>query len=286
MIRIYIICLVMSAFAVYAQVPNNSFEEWTSSTPNGWFTTNVQQLVTPISQSTDSYSGKYAVKGEVRTGPNGEIILPGMFSGSFGQGFEVTQRHPELRGQYKFSSVGGDVLTIVVLMYSGSDFVGGGVTQISNSTSGYQQFNVPISYSFSNTPDNCIIEIAARDTTEEVGGHVGTWFLVDDIKLDNTTSIEDQNRGNVAENFILNQNYPNPFNPSTTIEFSIKEDADVTFQIYNSLGEEVATIINNERLTRGSHRIQWNAGTLANGVYVYRLTSKNFTDSKKMILLK
>jgi hypothetical protein len=83
----------------------------------------------------------------------------------------------------------------------------------------------------------------------------------------------------------LNQNYPNPFNPSTVIEFAIPTAGNVSLKIYDVLGREVATLLN-ERRNAGVHRINFNASNLSSGTYFYRLQSGGFTQTKKMILVK
>lgn len=83
----------------------------------------------------------------------------------------------------------------------------------------------------------------------------------------------------------LNQNYPNPFNPTTTIAFSLPERAHTTLRVYNILGQEVVTLID-EVLSPGQHEIRWDASDRASGVYFYRLTFKDKALTKKMALLK
>jgi hypothetical protein len=86
-------------------------------------------------------------------------------------------------------------------------------------------------------------------------------------------------------NYILNQNYPNPFNPNTNISFSIPASAHVTLEVYNSIGERVRTLVN-EFKSAGNYSYNFNAASLASGVYYYRLTSGNFSEIKKMMFLK
>jgi len=83
----------------------------------------------------------------------------------------------------------------------------------------------------------------------------------------------------------LEQNYPNPFNPSTIIDYSIKNAGSVTIKIYDILGREVKTLIN-ENKPAGSYKVEFNASSLPSGVYLYKLKSGKFVNVKKMILLK
>lgn len=85
--------------------------------------------------------------------------------------------------------------------------------------------------------------------------------------------------------FTLAQNHPNPFNPSTTISFSLPRASFVTLKIYNLLGEETATLMN-EQCAAGEHRVQWQPQDLPSGVYVYRLQAQGFSQSRKLVLLR
>ncbi|AFH50831.1 Hypothetical protein IALB_3128 [Ignavibacterium album JCM 16511] len=89
----------------------------------------------------------------------------------------------------------------------------------------------------------------------------------------------------VANGYQLAQNYPNPFNPATKISFTIPVDQQVALKVYNSLGEEVATLINNS-MSKGTHTINFDAKGLSSGLYFYRLESGNQVLVRKMMLLK
>lgn len=83
----------------------------------------------------------------------------------------------------------------------------------------------------------------------------------------------------------LYQNYPNPFNPATTIRYAVKENNNVKLEIFNVLGQKIKTLIN-EYKTAGEYSFVFNASSLASGVYIYRIESGSYVNSKKMILLK
>jgi hypothetical protein len=89
----------------------------------------------------------------------------------------------------------------------------------------------------------------------------------------------------IPDEYNLKQNYPNPFNPSTTIQFSIPEQTFVKLGIFNSLGEKISTLVN-EELKTGSYKYEWNAENLSSGIYYYSLTTNNFSKTKKLVLLK
>ena len=90
---------------------------------------------------------------------------------------------------------------------------------------------------------------------------------------------------NVPEKFELFQNYPNPFNPSTNIKYQIAKSGDVKLIVYDVLGNEVATLVN-EKLQPGTYEIEWNAFNYPSGVYFYKLTAGDYKQTNKMILLK
>jgi|WetSurMetagenome_2_1015567.scaffolds.fasta_scaffold15356_4 plastocyanin len=88
-----------------------------------------------------------------------------------------------------------------------------------------------------------------------------------------------------ALTYTLKQNYPNPFNPTTNINFSIPKSGLVNITIYNEIGKEVETIVN-QNLTEGSYTINYDASKLSSGIYFYRIKAGEFGETKKMLLIK
>jgi enterochelin esterase family protein len=138
------------------------------------------------------------------------------------------------------------------------------------------------------------------DWLELPEGHSwGLWRATIDRILEyffpsSATGIENK-RTNPDESFILKQNYPNPFNPSTLISYSIPVSSFVTLKIYDVLGNEIKSLIN-EEMVSGSYKVEFSAKggsasggdpiDLPSGIYFYKLQASNFTQTKKMILLK
>ncbi len=108
----------------------------------------------------------------------------------------------------------------------------------------------------------------------------GAYFDLNDMLV----GIDDFNV-DLPSDYNLLQNYPNPFNPSTVIRFSVPEQANVTLKIFNSIGQEIATLLNGE-ITAGNHQVDFNATALSSGIYFYQISSPSFTATKKMILIK
>lgn len=86
--------------------------------------------------------------------------------------------------------------------------------------------------------------------------------------------------------FELKQNYPNPFNPTTTIQFSLATSQNVTLEVYNMLGQKVATLVQNRPMAAGVHTQSFDASALASGMYIYKLYTPEFSQSRRMMLIK
>lgn len=109
-----------------------------------------------------------------------------------------------------------------------------------------------------------------------VGFDTVTWCPITGIQQIGST---------LPKEYMLLQNYPNPFNPSTTIEFSIPKEGYVEMKLFDIIGREVATLVS-DPYRAGTYTVTFDASELASGVYFYRITSGNFTDTKKMVFIK
>jgi hypothetical protein len=108
-----------------------------------------------------------------------------------------------------------------------------------------------------------------------------TWIFTDTLDVQGLN----ETRDGIPESYSLLQNYPNPFNPSTMIQFSISEQSFVKLEVFNSLGEIVATLVS-EELNAGSYKYDWSAENLSSGIYFYKLQSGGFEQTRKLVLLK
>jgi len=125
------------------------------------------------------------------------------------------------------------------------------------------------------------VTVEAEDTNPPTSGVINaTWY---DWNLSSSTDVE-QISG-LPQNFELTQNYPNPFNPSTKIEYSIPEESFVQLKVYDILGNEVATLVNEEQ-PAGSYRTDFSGADLSSGMYIAKLQAGNYSKTIKMSLLK
>ncbi len=104
-------------------------------------------------------------------------------------------------------------------------------------------------------------------------------------ELPSPISITSDIRVDIPKEFALLQNYPNPFNPATKIRYDVPKETKVVLKIYDVLGAEVTTLIN-QNMRPGRYTAEWNAGNFASGVYIYRMDADGFSSSKKLMLLK
>jgi hypothetical protein len=125
--------------------------------------------------------------------------------------------------------------------------------------------------------------IGFREKVDNNYNDGGSIFL-DLTQIEVLTNIQ-QTSTLAPDNFKLSQNFPNPFNPATSISFSVKEKGLVSLRVYDMTGKEVAVLVNKE-LSSGSYNYNFDASILNSGVYFYTLRAENFTETKKMLLVK
>ena len=269
-------CFISTSFS---QPLNSSFENWTNGNPDDWLTTGVPT----VNQSNVAFQGTYSAYLEVIE-LAGFPYIPIMNSvdESF-IGHPVSGKPGSLQGRYQFMPLGNDLFVVNVLMLAGNVGVGAGSIAISSSTSGWTQFTCPITYGPA-TPDNTIITITITDTsTGGTFGTIGSYGYIDDLGFTGPAAVEQIN--GLSQDFYLSQNYPNPFNPSTKIHFSIPERSDITLKVFDVLGKEVATLLNEEK-NAGNYQVDFSGYGLPSGIYFYTLNAGNFTETKKLVLMK
>ncbi|MCK9281147.1 MAG: T9SS type A sorting domain-containing protein [Melioribacteraceae bacterium] len=174
------------------------------------------------------------------------------------------------------SNIADNSVLALAIDFNGTLWIGGnfGLTKFDGSN--WITFNT----SNSGLPNNSINSITI-DASGNKWISTGTGLAV--FKEGGIVSVEEIEPSFTID-YSLNQNYPNPFNPTTKINFSIPISEFVTIKIYDILGREVTTLINEFR-NAGNHQIDFNGNGLTSGVYFYKISSGNYSETKKMILL-
>ena len=120
---------------------------------------------------------------------------------------------------------------------------------------------------------------------EPLSGSYAFQYGQTNISTSTITGIVEQNPGALPSKYSLSQNYPNPFNPGTSFNYTIPVSGNVSIKIYNILGQEVAKVFQGFQKA-GNYTANFNASKLSSGVYLYRLQSGQFSEVKKMLLMK
>jgi hypothetical protein len=302
--KTFFVCILAAALYVpaSAQIPNAGFENWTGGEPDGWVSSNINGIVTNVTQSAVAHSGSSAVRGAVVQFFT-SLLGPVIQVGPEAQGFGYNQRPVSVTGYYQFSPQGGDRFGVNVVLFHGGingTAVGTAALAISQGTSSYIQFNAPFVYHTNDIPDTCVLQFQIVGPVTGPDYHLGSYFLLDDLAFAGISEVSGQ-EGAEPSLFQLSQNYPNPFNPSTTINFSVPSGRDLVreadgqfstvnrqltiLKVYDVLGREVTTLLNEER-PAGAYTIRWDASGVSSGVYFYRLTAGSFVQTKRMLLLR
>ena len=272
---------ILISVPLYAQIPNNGFEQWDQSEPIDWVTSNYWWLKT-VSKTESSHSGQFALK--LQTLSFGTFLIPGIITaGTDGYGFSVSQRHEQLSLYYKFNkTVSTAYLYISVGLKKNGETIGAEFITITEASDNFVALNIPITYLSHAVPDSAVIVMQVSDQVSDTSAS-GSYAVIDDISF---SVISDVDEGDLKlSDFNLEQNYPNPFNPSTKISWQSSVGSHQTLKIYNILGTEVATLVD-EYKPAGSYEIDFDASNLSSGVYLYKLQSEDFVQTRKMTLIK
>jgi len=283
---IFLLLTLCFSNLLFAQPLNNSFENWNTLDPVDWLSSDELYGGTfdGIIQSSDAHEGSFSARLEVIDIGGGLGSMPYLWSiDDAGSLHPVTQKYGSLKGWYKFSPQGNDILYVGVVMFdSDSSAIGAGVFIQSNQVTSWTEFEAPIYYNpGSPNPIQVLINIYIADSTGQI--NVGTFALIDQLSFSGPSSVE-QISG-LPMDFNLSQNYPNPFNPTTNIEYSIPEASFVQLKVYDVLGNEVATLVNEEQ-SAGIYRADFSGTDLASGLYIAKLQAGNYSKTIKMSLLK
>lgn len=280
----FVFILLCSISFLNAQIPNGGFENWIAGEPDAWTTNNSDPYFT-ITQSNSARSGSSALKGEAIAfvPPFLPVLAPvAICAGDNDEGFPIELRFNSLKGFYKSNPQGGDQVIVTVVVSQDTVAIGGGSVLLDAAAS-YTEFGIPITYIDSGNPNRCWISIQIANLSSG-NATIGSEMYIDDLQL-SMDIVSDVTEDYHPINFQLDQNYPNPFNPGTKIKFTVGTDQFVSIKVYDILGNEVASLVNEEK-PAGVYELEFDGSMLSSGVYFYKLIAGNFTQTKKMQLIK
>lgn len=279
----FIYSLIGFYTVVFSQPLNNSFEEWNSTDPVNWSSSDEFGGVNGIIQSSDAYDGLFSVRLEVLTFAGFPYPAWLQSIDDNGNYHSISSRYEILNGWYKFIPLGNDQLYITVTMLdSNSSIVGGGLLEIQNPVSNWTEFVLPISY-MQGSPESVQILITISVIDSSAQTNPGSYALIDHLSFSNLTSVSQPNL--IPANFSLSQNYPNPFNASTVIRYQIPDAGYVRLSVINVLGIEVERLVDKYQET-GGYEVTFNNDDIASGIYVLALQYEESLVTKKMVILK
>jgi len=229
------------------------------------------------------YANEPAYQKLINQSTSGYLLDP-QFAGNWHNNVAYASIHTQstcglLSGCPNGGSGGGMDDRFDMILYSQAVSDTGGINYIDNSYVPFGNDGQHFNNSINEPPFNIITQLVANalyNASDHLPVYADFDFgIVSDVEIIAADEMS----------YLLQQNYPNPFNPTTTIKFTISDLQFTILKVYDVLGNEVATLINEEKPS-GSYEVEFNGSGLPSGIYIYRLITANFSDSKKLMLLK
>jgi hypothetical protein len=277
---VFAFTLVFTAGALYAQIPNNGFEQWAPDplygtlNPVGWETTNDDTEIN-VTQYTPAKVGNFAMK--VEAFDPGFLPIPGI---AFAE-FAYNERPAYFSCWMKTSVEPGDAVYVIVSMWKGDTLVASpdSCTFVIDSTiSDYTYMSLRLSYQSSLTPDSANIMVIAG---KYESASLGTEIIVDEMVFGNTAGTHEIRP---SEQFVSAPVYPNPASEKIFLPVSLQKTSQMEAQIFSHSGSLIRTV-SLGTLSQGSHTLELGVGDLANGTYHYRLNASGLSRSGNFTVL-
>ncbi|MEZ5147914.1 MAG: T9SS type A sorting domain-containing protein [Bacteroidales bacterium] len=253
-IIVLLVLLFTATGVLEAQLPNPNFENWNGDTLIGWSFINYDPNFENALQSTDAYSGDYAVR--LKGVYNDFLAIvprPGLSTGKI----PLTTAYTSLRGNVKGTLAGNDHFVITVDFFDGATTLAVGSAEVSLSTTEWTSFEAPINYGYTGVPDSAWISILI---TSGLQATEGSDFLVDNLHFEGASAVDDLPE---PERLTL---YPNPATEQVNVSFYLQQPDDISFSILNLSGQTLKTIPK-KPFTGGANNQVIPTETLAPGIY-------------------
>lgn len=266
----------VAVFSAQAQIPNPSFESWTSGQPDGWY-------LSPIgvnnfgTQSNNAHNGASAVKMEVLDIGGGNLFTGAVTTGDANHTRYGCNCRPEaLHFWYILHPVNGEQIFVDLAATNiGMTEFGAGSAFIDDSNNVYKEFILPITYNTANNLDSMSLGFLLHGTTVAPQFHLGAYFILDDLSFGSATGID----GEATMQAGLESIAPNPASSETRMIYRLNETSFVRLAVYDALGRKVLEVVN-EKQTAGRYKAMPDVSQLPNGVYTARLEANGMVESK------
>jgi len=262
--------------AMMAQIPNASFENWTSGSPNGWTANRVIQTDT-------AYVGSSAARiSSVLVGGNyyGGTLQTGNASTSY---FFNSGNFDSICGWYILHSVSGDeIIATGGTQCSNMSVNGAGTWNTATSTAVYKAFGFKMTYSPpACTADSATISFALISISGYT--HAGSYAIIDDLRIGSVPA----GVNNISTTEVsLEKAYPNPASTVCNVIYSIPSDANVNVSLYDISGRMVKTLLSDTQQTPGIYKIPVDVSSLSDGIYIYRVVVNGQAYSQKLTVAR
>jgi len=262
----------------YGQIPNASFENWTSGSPDQWFTANIvgNNFVTQV---TNAHAGNSAAQCNILDFFGTPFSAP-FALGSTGSGVHTATAPLAIHGWYIMNSVGGDYSLATALMWQNNLPAGEGTAHLTN-TSVYKEFVMNMSYT-SGIPngDSLYLFFVMTNDSSSAPLHMGSNTILDDLSFGALSGIGDVNNGTYEG---IESITPNPGGDVAQIIYDLRKSGNTTLCIYDMNGKMIQQLVN-ENQSPGRYKAFATLSDLSPGTYIYRLMSGDFTDVRKLVV--
>jgi hypothetical protein len=273
LLKILTSLLLLPLFGI-AQIPNSSFENWTNLIPDGWLVNISPPLLLPVSSSNDARTGSYAIKGEI-VDDFGLAFGPYIKPVTSGLGFPVSQNDTAFYGFYKADLIGSNLGLVEVQVYDSLyNQIGAGITYLTSDTN-YSEFYVPIIYSSGATAKEMSVIFQMTDTDSTVSFNVGSYFIIDDLSFEHTTTV---GLSAIEKSFYAVS--PNPANDHIIIRTANSSSRNQYINIYDASGKKLLS----NNMVAFRNELFLDVSLIPAGFYILAITDGEHSHSQKILI--